>query len=570
MQLKGLKNRAYNVLFHTHTVAGIVLSVMLFVIFYAGAFSIFRHDIHQWEDPEARILNSGYYDVDRAISEVDSLYNLDFVQSTNIIFPTEDDPFLKVYGATRHIDDGDSLPHIERMGAAVVPISYQVKDIFNPKTTLGSTIYVLHYFGQIPIVGLYISGFTALFFLFATITGVLIHWRNLFTKFYAFIKEGKWKTIWTNAHTVLGMIGLPFQVIYAITGAFFGLLTLVLAPTVLLLYDGDASKVFNQINPENGIVLDENAADANNISLNILYEQVKAEYPETGVAGVLIRNYGKEDALATWRLNGEGVLSSGTAVMYMRDGIILDEYSNSPKEISYSQSVINLISKLHFANFGGIFLRLIYFVLAMITCFMILSGVLIWRTARDNNKYTFRQRTFHHRVTKVYLAISMSMFPAFAIIFLANKFVPLEINGRIDLVNQIFFISWLALIILGLFWNNYSKLNRNYLFLGGILSIFIPLANGLVTGDWFWKTFESLPKVMYVDIFWTFTGLTALILVLFILDVKKGTDKPQPALENKKRETSVVEERPLFKKPRPSINKPTPHLAINSTKGRTE
>ena len=31
MKLKGLGNRAYNVLFHTHTVTGIVISFALFV-----------------------------------------------------------------------------------------------------------------------------------------------------------------------------------------------------------------------------------------------------------------------------------------------------------------------------------------------------------------------------------------------------------------------------------------------------------------------------------------------------------------------------------------------------------
>lgn len=53
-KLKGLGKKNYNVLFHTHTVAGIVISFALFVIFYAGAFSLFRHEIAQWENPDMR------------------------------------------------------------------------------------------------------------------------------------------------------------------------------------------------------------------------------------------------------------------------------------------------------------------------------------------------------------------------------------------------------------------------------------------------------------------------------------------------------------------------------------
>ncbi|RYG94835.1 PepSY domain-containing protein, partial [archaeon] len=34
--------------FHTHTVSGIVISVVLFVIFFAGSFSFFRDEIINW------------------------------------------------------------------------------------------------------------------------------------------------------------------------------------------------------------------------------------------------------------------------------------------------------------------------------------------------------------------------------------------------------------------------------------------------------------------------------------------------------------------------------------------
>ena len=44
-----MKNRTYNIIFHTHTVSGIVISVALYVIFFAGSFSFFRDEIVNWE-----------------------------------------------------------------------------------------------------------------------------------------------------------------------------------------------------------------------------------------------------------------------------------------------------------------------------------------------------------------------------------------------------------------------------------------------------------------------------------------------------------------------------------------
>jgi len=556
MKLKGLGNRAYNVLFHTHTVAGIVISFALFVIFYAGSFALFRHEIAQWENPEARQPMAQNFNYELALQKVDSVYGLDYTQLTNIIYPADGSPFFKVFGA---YNTSDSTT--ERMAAYVAP-NYRVQDMRQPVTTVSDTLYYLHYFRQIPVVGMYIAGLVSLFFLFAIITGLLIHWRNLFTKFFAFVIEGKWKNIWTNTHTVLGVIGLPFQIMYAITGSFFALLTIILLPSVVILYEGDSTKIFNKVTPENTIELDPAAPLAQNKSLAELKAQVEAAYPNLHVSRASIRNYGMADALITWRIHDhKGIRSSGSITMYMKDGIELKDVSIPPVNKNYSQSVIEMISRLHFAEYGGYVLKATYFIMAMITALMIMAGVLIWRKARNNNSYTYKQRLFHHKVTKVYLAICLSMFPAFAVIFLANKLIPMSLTGRVTWVNGIFFISWLALTIIGLFWNNYAKQNRNYLGIGGVLALTIPIINGVVTGHWFWLVIDTLPFVASVDLFWLGAGITALYLAYKVLKVPAQSDKPLATAPDQPSEEAPLPQ--TGKAAKPKI--PQPQMAMNNT-----
>ncbi|MEM0941108.1 MAG: PepSY-associated TM helix domain-containing protein [Bacteroidota bacterium] len=556
-KLKGLSNKNYNVLFHTHTVAGIVISFALFVIFYAGSFALFRNEITQWENADLRQPIQENFDLDTALMKIDSVYGLNYYKNTNIFPPSEESPVMYVYGAFNKTDTTT-----ERMAAYISPINMHIQDVKEPLTTVGNTIYFLHYFRQIPVIGLYLSGFVALFFLFAIVTGLLIHWRNLLTKFYAFIKEGKWKTIWTNAHTVLGVIGLPFQMIYAITGAFFGLLILILLPVTFLLYEGDQEKLVNKVNPAAALEVDKDAPSYEHFSLTELRKNINHMYPEHHVRSVLVRNYGKEDALAFWRIDGKGILSSGSLAMRLKDGEVLEKYSIIPDKRNYSYSVIDFITKLHFGSFGGYTMRIIYFILAMITCFMIISGVLIWRTARDNNKYTLKQRLFHHIITKWYLAICLSMFPAFAVLFLSNKLIPIDLENRVDLVNKIFFLSWLVLTIVGLFWNKYSQQNRNYLIMGGFLSLLIPMVDGIVTGGWVWNTWKPHPWVSYIDLFWFFAGVISLYLSYFVLKVKDSTDTPQ-SLEMKSGIKESVD-RKVILNPKPNFKRPTlkPELAI--------
>src|SRR5262245_9390108 len=48
-----MDKRSYNIFFHLHTVTGIVISVLLYVIFFAGSFSFFRNEIIAWERNES-------------------------------------------------------------------------------------------------------------------------------------------------------------------------------------------------------------------------------------------------------------------------------------------------------------------------------------------------------------------------------------------------------------------------------------------------------------------------------------------------------------------------------------
>ncbi len=69
-----LNKRNYNVLFHTHTVSGITISVLLYVIFFAGAFALFKDEITAWEKgTHLQLEKSKELDLDRLIETLQIL-----------------------------------------------------------------------------------------------------------------------------------------------------------------------------------------------------------------------------------------------------------------------------------------------------------------------------------------------------------------------------------------------------------------------------------------------------------------------------------------------------------------
>lgn len=560
MDLKGLGRRAYNIYLDTHTVAGITISAALFVIFYAGAFSLFREEISQWENPTTRGVEPQELKIEQTLAAV-RVAEPKFAEEKFITIRSghESAPMGMVYGQ-KWVTDSTT----EFFSAMVNPADgYTVRMQDDPLTTVGSTLYGLHYFRQLPL-GIFIAGFVALFFLFATITGVMIHWQNIISKFYAFTTKPSWKSIWKNAHTVLGMVGLPFQVIYAVTGAFYGILTLLIIPAALVFFGGDNQKVAAAVLPSQGIELSDSSAVVTHTGVDELIAMAQARYPEVPIRTVRFQNFGKEDGIVRLFFDDESTISGQGEIVYRLETKAL-LFDSPPHQRDYASTVFGVIGRLHFATYGGIGLKVIYFILAMLTCFMLIAGILLWQAARDKKQYTEKQRRFQHRVTKVNLAVCLGLFPAVAVIFMANKLIPLDLAERTFYVDAAFFGSWALFIVMGLFWNNYRRLNGNFLLMGGMFSLLLPVINGLMTGDWLWTSLsEGMYYVAGVDIFWIITGLCALGGWNAARRFKDGDNnlrRPTVITEAEEKVSTVIQE--VGKAVEPSLNLKTPPPAAS-------
>lgn len=507
--MKALGNRAYNIFFHTHTVSGIVISALLYIIFFAGAFTLFKEEFYLWENPAARKLEVKEVKIEQVIDKlVKTKPTLDLNEDLYITFPSEDNPLITIYGHLFPGKDGKEIHYATKMNPATLAVYDDVP------STVGETLYRLHFLDQLPLLGRWLAGFVSLFFIFAVVTGVLIHWKNIFTKFWAFSFRGSWKQIWTNTHTVFGLIGLPFQLMYAVTGAFYLLLLLVLLPAVMFFYGGKTEKIYAMVYPYMALTYDEAAPAVQQLDkVASIYDRVKQTYSQDyNIVAVNTRHAGKADGAVNFRLtsrNPEHLISYGYIGYRISDGTEL--YSSMPgPEKTYTHSVVEALGHLHFASFGGIIVRVLYFIMALLTCFVIIGGVLLWKEARNNRNYTDKQKRFHHRVTMVYLAICLGLFPAVAFLFSAELWIAAGAQHKVW-VESVFFVFWLLLVIGGLFFKTENQQLRFYLWVGGVLSLLIPVSNGIRTGGWLWTTISTGSVHVFVtDLFWLLTGICTL------------------------------------------------------------
>ena len=497
-----MSKRTYNILFHTHTVSGIVISVVLYVIFFAGSFSFFRDEIINWERNESiTIANNDELtvDINTALDSASKKYEL-YGRDITINQPHAERRVNFSITASK-----DTLASDKSKAAAFFYLDTHTYKTYNyiESYSLGEFLYRLHFLAQIPYpVGYYLSGFIAFFFIFAILTGLFIHWKKIISSFYVFRPKEKLKTIWTDAHTALGMIGLPFQFVYAVTGAFFMIKLLIVTPSILTLYNGNQQKLYEDLEYTPPSFPFENKKQETAININNFISQTKQKWEGFNIKSVHIYNYG--DANMHVSVEGETnyktkLVGIGKVTYKAYTGKVVSS-KNPFEKTSYLDGVKSILFRLHFGDYGGYALKVVSFLLGIITCIVIISGVMIWLVARNKKNVPKKQKRFNERVVNIYLAICLSMYPITALSFIAVKiFNP---AGQAFLYS-FYFIGWLILTLFFIVKKNHYLTNKYTLLSGSILGLLIPLTNGLTTGNWIWiSLIEGKYQILFIDVFW--------------------------------------------------------------------
>lgn len=522
-----MDQRKYNIYFHTHTISGIIIAALLYVIFFAGSFAFFKDSISAWQKAETHRENVSA-DYNYLIDSLSKTYNLqgrdfDFYllnngQGAYINMSASKDTTISKPAPIeakrgRRQQSGDSA-YFLYFFANKTPTSYA------EGYDMGEFLYRLHFLAplnQIPIrlgtpFGYLLAGIVSFLFLFALITGLLLHWDKIKTNFFLFRPWSKWKTVWTDMHTVLGVIGFPFQLLFAVTGVILITNFVLTTPFSHFLYEGKQEQLFEdlQYNRTIEVPYSYQALDKE-FDMNAYVAEWQQTWEGSRIARIHIRNFQDQNMQVVLEAKPnpeQRFAGSGFVKQNIATGEVLQ--SKSPvDETNYVDGVRSLIYHLHFGDFGGTPLRLVFFVLGLMGCAVIISGIMIWLVARNKNNVPLFKRRFNFWASNVFLSACLAMLPVTAFTFIMLKFLP-SISQAI--VYRVYFYSWLVLSIYLIALRNPSRVNLHTLILSAITCLLVPLVNGFTTGLWLWKTKQmGANGIFLIDMLFLLLGIASII-----------------------------------------------------------
>lgn len=455
-----------------HTWAGLLAGFGLFIAFYAGALTMFHDPIDVWAVPHAT------FDRHETMARGDAMLR-DIVKAH---------PAAKAQiGLTL---PGDHPSH--EIAAYWFDKDWQTQTLTDTaphnsedhEHALADFIYELHYSLGIPEVGIYVLGIVSVIYGLALLTGLLIHLPHLLRDLFALRPGNNLKRLWQDAHNVIGILSLPFHIIFAVTGALLCLMLVTMAAFNVLVFDGKLLAVGTQLTNAMPAVVASNQP-ASMLGADELVARAKAAALAAGADGfdpdyMYFVHYGDANAAAEVRgTSGKTLGEYGTVALSAADGHVLRMQVAGARDANHATYAA--IYGIHFGSFGHLALRWLYFLLGLAGAFLFYSGNLLYIETRRKRRQAEQALKVRAMATAT-VGVCIGSCLAISSAFVANH-VAGAMGASVPSAVQTTSFAVFFLAIAWTLWRRPARAAADLLWATAVVTLLVPVVDLLLYGD---------------------------------------------------------------------------------------
>lgn len=451
-----------------HAWSGLVVGWVLFAVFVTGTASYYRTDISAWMRPELRmgaeIMGT---DAGRA-ADLAAMFlreKMPDAAGWYIAPPKADDPVIQAHWwkslegpfHSARLDPESGRPSTAR------------------DTKGGDFLYRFHFeLSMPPLWGRWIVGLCATIMLVALVSGIVTH-RRIFSDFFTFRRRGSARRGWLDAHTVVGVLALPFHLMIAYTGL------VTLAPMympwgVAAAYPGDELRFYTEAGLMPAMKAPAGRPGAL-LPLSPMLAQARARVSEP-LEGVSVAHPG--DAASTVVVFFE----EPKGLAHLHPQVAFDGTTGAlTGTAGVAQAVVHASTAfvgLHEAHFAGPALRALFFLCGVMGTATVATGLVLWGVARVPK--AGERAGLGLRLVRVLNVGTVAGLPVgIAAYFLANRLLPLDLAERASWEVRVFFAAW-VLVALGAAVRPHAAAWREGFLLAAALFLAVPPVDALTLG----------------------------------------------------------------------------------------
>lgn len=481
-----------------HTWTGLLAGFALFIAFYAGALTMFHDPIDTWALPKAELADAKVMDQAGAMM-ADIVEKHPAARESIGVTYAAGHPSHEV-AAYWMEKDGTWMTQAIDDGAA--------HDAEDHEHGLADFVYELHYDLGIPEIGIYLMGIVSIIYGLALLTGVLIHLPNLVRELFALRPGHNLKRLWQDAHNVIGILSLPFHIIFAVTGALLCLTLVALMAFNTVIFDGKLMGAFERMTsalPDTPAAV--STGDGKVAVPMLAPAELGALARKAALAAgaanfdpdyMRYMHYGQPGAMAEVRGTSEKTLGEyGAVALDASTGRVINMQLTGVRDANHA--TYSAIFGLHFGTFGSLSLRWLYFILGLAGAFLFYSGNLLYIETRRKRRQAEQPMKVRAMATAT-VGVCLGTCFAISVTFIANHLAPYFGAEPTLVVQPACFTAFFAAIA-WTFWRRPARAAVDLLWATAVASVAVGVLDMALHGDRLARTLaEGRYDVLGVDL----------------------------------------------------------------------
>lgn len=509
-----------------HTWASLILGWLLYAIFVTGTLSFFQNEISTWMKPETHQSIPAQSQVQQMQVALNYLQkNHPDAGSWNIQLPNSRQITTEV--TIRAVGEDPKA----RRGGTRITLDSATGEVIEPRDTRGGGfLYRFHFelYGLPRLWTRWLVGIATMFMLVAIVSGIITH-KKIFKDFFTF-RSGKGQRSWLDAHNATAVFALPFHLMITFSGLL--LLMFMFMPWGInqayenrqqFLRDQQASMIEQPQKAEDvqregrsqregertdrgerGQQRGEHAQGRGEerpqpelrpaplTDLAPIMVAVQQQWKDNPIASINIISPNTDQAKIELRaLRAESVAHRNVYATLNYKGVTGQDETDKNiriKNPSIPSGIYNVATVLHEARGLDLALRWLLFCSGILGTLMVATGLILWCVKRAPQQQKQGYKSFGFRLVEVLNIAAIIGLPlACAAYFYANRFIPADVEMRLNWEIRSFFIVWLLTLIYAIF-RTHRQAWLDLLLLATLAFALLPVVNLMTGGQALWNS----------------------------------------------------------------------------------
>ena len=348
----------------SHSWLGLMVGALMYLVCLSGTLAVFYPELERWEQPQVQEVQD--YDpaaLERAYHELVAS-GVEVTEHMYIALPSPEAPRASISS--------------EKEGWFINPDGSRGERVNHEWTHL---LINLHLYLHLPeSFGMYIVSALGAILCGLIVSGLIAHPR-IFKDAFVLRLGGSKPLEQADIHNRLSVWSSPFQLMIAITGAYFGFAQVMALVFAGIYTNGDTIKLFEQLfgaEPK----LEQTLTP---IALSKAIQQTRAMAPGTTPLYVTIEEAGKPDQFMLVGTQLPDRLIYVEQYRFDTAGNFIDKvgYSDGPA----GRQIVFSTYRIHFGHFGGFGVKVLYFILGLAMSVVSVTGFNIWLAKRKRRDF---------------------------------------------------------------------------------------------------------------------------------------------------------------------------------------